>query len=100
VKAAKGVSPVDELRTIEKVVEGALLLLDGAEPLTFDGDPNDAAKAILALAVSRLRQLWQVVRRTLDPEAIRSGHNVAEPSAPDWEDPDIRLASPAKPHSR
>ena len=88
----KSVSLVDELRGIQRAAEGALLLLDGTERQTIEGDADEAAKAILALVVSRLRQVGMALRGTLDAEALLSGHNSTVERPSPGEDPDVRLA--------
>jgi hypothetical protein len=91
VKPRGAVSLVDELRGIERAAEGALLLFDGTEGQTIEADAIEAGKAVLALVVSRLKQVRMVVRGTLDAEALLSGHNVTIGKAAAGEDRDLRL---------
>jgi len=87
----KTLSLVDELRAIEKATEGALLLLDGVGARTIEADQEAAARAVLAIVVSRLRQVGQAIRGTLDPEALWSGHNAVTGAGFKGDDPDVRL---------
>ncbi len=89
--ARTAVSLADELRALVGSAEGVLLLLDGGTFEIIEADPIAAAKAMVAVLASRLRQVEKAVRGSIDPGVLRSAHNATDAEPLHHEDPDVRL---------
>jgi hypothetical protein len=97
VRGVKTVSVSSELTTIQRAVEGAVLLVEvGRQGGVEDEDAGAFVSAILALAACRLRDLGRAARGTLDAEVLWAPHNAAvDDTAPGEEDVILYPASGA-----